>query len=137
MDLFFNSSAAAFLSNFAASDVAYDDVYYPSVEAAYQAAKTDNPELRKQFECASARTAKRLGKTLPLRAGWDSMKLSVMEDLIEQKFNSTPYYELLKGTGDTRLVHYCPWGDRFWGVDRKHIGLNHLGIIIMNRRALL
>lgn len=40
----------AFLSNFAPFSVFFEGVYYPSTENAYQAAKTTNLELRKEFE---------------------------------------------------------------------------------------
>lgn len=53
----------SFLSNFYPCNVIYDGMRYPSVEHAYQAAKTNNVSDRKYIACCeSAKAAKRFGK---------------------------------------------------------------------------
>ncbi len=128
--------AYRFLSNFWPAPVrlAGDRFLYPTVEHAYQAAKTD---LRYRAGVQSARTpadAKRQARALPLLPDWESRKLRVMEDLLRQKFSHPGLRRLLLATGDAELVEGNSWGDTFWGVCRGR-GQNHLGRLLMAIRA--
>lgn len=113
---------------------------YPSVEHAYQAAKTTDLEWRKRIRSAeSPGEAKRLGRQLPLRADWEKIKLDVMFSLVWQKFAcglGNPLPEKLLATGDAELIEGNWWGDTFWGVCRGK-GENHLGKILMEVRRIL
>src|SRR5882672_7467864 len=91
------------LSNFWPAPVVYDGIRYPSVEHAYVAAKTDQPELRVPLQRMLAGQAKRYGRTLPLREGWDDMRLTVMCDLLDQKFEPGYLRDNLLATGDEEL----------------------------------
>ncbi len=86
-----------FLSNFLKCDVAYDDLEYSSVEHAYQAAKTID-SLERYFikSCLTAGQAKRAGKKVTMRSDWEEIKLSVMEDLLRQKFAISGFKNSLK-----------------------------------------
>lgn len=130
-----------FLSNFyAPAEVVLDGVMYPTVEDAYQAAKTYNLSDRKRIEfVASPGQAKSLGRKLKLRPDWEQVKLGIMENLVMQKFSSNPYLKrLLLVTDEDYLQAGNTWGDRFWGVDLKcKIGENHLGRILMRVRGKL
>lgn len=103
-----------------------DDTRYPTVEHAYQASKTLNKDERMAIVRAKhAGDAKRLGKNLTLRPGWEDIKVAVMLKLLRQKFG----YGISKGgqihpdelsiklilTGDKDLVEGNNWGDEFWG----------------------
>jgi N-glycosidase YbiA len=126
-----------FLSNFYPCKVTLDDVEYPSVEHAYQAAKTLDIEQRKAFHkqpLPTAAESKKLGRKLKMRPDWDSVKLQVMEDLLVQKFAHADLLALLQETGDKQLVEGNYWGDDFWGVDNRKGGKNHLGKILMRIR---
>lgn len=121
------------LSNFWPAFVTLDGVRYPSVENAYQAAKTA-PENRSLFVNATPGGAKRLGRRCPVRPDWDDRKLAVMEDLIRQKFR--PGYRLaalLLQTKDAHIEEGNTWGDQFWGVC-EGVGTNNLGLILMRVR---
>jgi ribA/ribD-fused uncharacterized protein len=131
-----------FLSNFYPSIVNYcdevDDRDYPTVEHAYQAAKSE--QLKDRIKIAWLATpgeAKRQGQLLTLRQDWEKMRLTVMEHLVRQKFYK--HKELaskLLATGNEELVEGNTWGDRFWGrVDNN--GENHLGRILMKVREEL
>ena len=129
-----------FLSNFWPCRVWLDGDEYKSVEHAYQAAKTLDKEQR-QFirEAASPGQAKRRGNTVRIRKDWESVKLVIMSDLVEQKFiyNSILKSQLLS-TGDKLLQEGNRWGDTYWGVDlRTGQGSNHLGKILMRIRNKL
>lgn len=80
----------AFLSNFFASPVEFDGEIYPSVEAAYQAAKTFDYERRKLFKTMSAAQAKKEGRKNTMRPDWDSVKVLIMTLLVRDKFTRHP-----------------------------------------------
>lgn len=121
-----------FLSNFHPAVVVLDDVEYPTVEHAYQAAKTRDAAHRALIRAArTPGAAKRLGKTAPLRADWDGgARVDVMLDLVWQKFGRDDLRALLLATGDATLIEGNTWGDVFWGTCRG-VGSNLLGRILM------
>ncbi len=133
-----------FLSNFYPAWVSFDGDLYPTVEHAYQAAKTLDPSIRKHVRVAdSPGEAKRRGRKAPLRAGWEDAKLGVMLDLLRQKFARTagtvPFLEAwakLLATEDQELIEGNTWGDTFWGVCKGE-GENHLGRLLMQVRGEL
>src|SRR4051794_12014978 len=60
-----------FLSNFYPAQVEFEGMTYPSVEHAYQSAKTLDPAIRKQIAAApTAGEAKRLGRAQQVRPDW-------------------------------------------------------------------
>lgn len=127
-----------FLSNFYHCWVMLDGKYYPSVEHAYQAAKTLDPIEREKIKNASnPGTAKRLGRVCTHRSDWKKIKVDIMTDLVRQKFiRSHDLAEKLLSTGSEELVEGNTWGDTFWGVYRGR-GENHLGKILMQVRREL
>lgn len=127
-----------FLSNFQECSIIFEGETYNSTEAAYMAAKTTDPEERRQIrEAPSPAKAKALGRKVKLRADWEMVKLAVMEDLVRQKFYThPPLAKLLLDTGDSTLIEGNTWGDCFWGVC-DGAGHNHLGKILMKVRLEL
>ena len=125
----------AFLSNFYPSPVRLSGEHYPTVEHAFQAAKLHDRKLRKQIRFASTPgKAKRLGRQVPLRYGWEGMKLSVMEELLRQKFApSSDLWRKLQATSPSKLIEGNTWGDQFWGVCQSQ-GQNQLGRLLMKIR---
>src|SRR5664279_6361892 len=96
----------SFLSNFYPALIALDGEEYPSVEHAFQAAKTDDPEERRAIrETPSPVTAKHRGKRVALRSGWNELRFGVMETLVRQKFiRHSDLRERLLATGDAELI---------------------------------
>lgn len=127
-----------FCSNFYPSSVEMDGVTYRSIEHAFQAAKTLDPKLREVIRRqAKPGLAKKEGRKVPLRAGWDEMKVQVMRDLVRQKFNVHQVLkERLLATGDKHLEEKNTWGDDFWGT-YDGVGQNWLGKILMEIREEL
>jgi ribA/ribD-fused uncharacterized protein len=127
-----------FLSNFWPTSVTFDVVFYPTVEHAFQAAKTLDLRIRAEIrDCKTAADAKRLGRRAPLRPDWEKVKIPIMESLVRQKFApNTELAESLLATGNADLIEGNTWGDRFWGVCRGE-GENRLGKILMQVRAEL
>ena len=131
----------AFLSNFTPAYVRlWDDLKtYPSVENAYQAAKTFDMELRKPFLCCSPAESKKLGRKLQIRADWEDVKYSIMLHLVFQKFHGNQtLQDKLVATDGKYLEETNHWGDNIWGVDhRGDIGKNWLGMILMDVRKCM
>jgi len=109
-------------------------VEYPTVEHAFQAAKTTDAEKRAHIaQLPYAGQAKRAGRALALRPGWDDMRVRVMHRLVAQKFSDPSMRERLLATAPAELIEGNTWGDRFWGqVDG--VGENYLGRILMTVR---
>lgn len=122
------------LSNFWPVPVKYEGFNYPSVEHAYVAAKTDQAALRQKIAHMTPGSAKRYGRTLPLRKDWEEIKLGVMRNLLEQKFQPGYLRDRLMATNDRELIEGNAWGDTYWGVC-KGVGENHLGKLLMQIRT--
>ena len=127
-----------FLSNFYPASVTFDEVSYPTVEHAYQAAKTWRLDKRMWVRGQTTPgKAKWAGKALPLREDWEQVKLQIMEELVLCKFTKhVGLREKLSATGDAELVEGNNWGDIFWGICNG-AGGNHLGKILMKIREKL
>lgn len=123
-----------FLSNFYSAPVTYDGLTFQNNEAAFQAAKCINPELRKQFINLNPSEAKRSGRRVKLRSDWEQVKVGIMRDICKAKFEQNENLrQQLIATGSEPLEEGNTWGDRIWGtVDG--VGQNHLGKILMEIR---
>lgn len=136
MDILEFKGEYRWLSNFWPIEISFDGVSYPSVEHAYQAAKTA-PSQREPFRTGKARKAKLRGNSIPLRSDWELIKVSIMRTLLAEKFRiNSPLAELLINTAPGQLVEGNNWNDRFWGVCNGS-GRNMLGELLMQRRDFL
>lgn len=123
-----------FLSNFELAPVLWDGKIYPTVEHAYQAAKTLDHALREIIrKAASPGKAKRMARNISPRKDWDDIKLCVMLGLLRQKFSYADLASMLLETENQELVEGNTWGDIFWGVYEGH-GENNLGKLLMQVR---
>lgn len=123
-----------FLSNFYYSPVTYEGITYPTVEHAFQAAKTfDVTERRRISEMKTPGMAKRAGRRVLLRKDWEAVKFDIMKTLVTQKFEDEKLKQLLLDTGDEELVEGNTWHDTCWGVCNG-VGQNNLGKILMSVR---
>jgi len=128
-----------YLSNYhiCTNDVEFEGVLYPSSENAYQAAKTEDLELRKQFLNISPKESKQLGSKIEIRKDWDNIKMSVMYDILLSKFTRNTSIKLsLLNTKNKYLEETNWWGDVFWGVCENK-GRNELGHLLMLVRSKL
>lgn len=131
----FELPATRFLSNFFMCDVTRNHITYLSVEHAYQAAKATNDKDEAFVRYSgSPGQAKKRGRIITPRADWQDVKLSIMRELIIQKFTRHKHlgYDLLR-TAPHELIEGNTWGDTYWGVCRGQ-GLNHLGNLLMTTR---
>ena len=128
-----------FLSNFYPVPVTYGGLTYKNNEAAFQAQKCLDDEVKKQFTEYDAGKAKGVGRHVDLRPDWEEVKVGIMEEIVRAKFTQNEAMkQKLIATAGARLVEGNNWHDVFWGVDLKTgEGENHLGEILMKVRAEL
>jgi ribA/ribD-fused uncharacterized protein len=133
-----------FLSNFYEHPLTWDGADYPSGEAAYNAGKTLDPRRRAWIAAApSPGEAKRRGRRVPLRPGWDELhRYVVMQQVLAAKFSDPVLAERLLATGTACLIERNTWHDQIWGCcscprHQPVPGKNLLGQYLMRRRAQL
>ncbi len=127
-------------SNFHRCKIVMDCMEFPSVENAFQAAKTLRMWERKQFQFCSPAEAKRKGFHIQLREDWERAKVEVMRLLLKQKFApGTELHALLMSTKGMEICEGNTWHDNFWGAcrcgrcaDKPHG--NMLGKLLMELR---
>lgn len=125
----------SFLSNFYPTPIEMDGIVYPSLEHAFQAAKSDDQEYREYVsKLTSPGKAKRAGREVRLRENWDIIKKEVMLQLLMKKFSNPDLCLKLLATGDSVLIEGNWWKDTFWGVCNG-VGENHLGKLLMHVRS--
>ena len=125
----------SFLSNFYPVEITYHGICYPTVEHAFQAAKTSIvSESTWVLSADTPGQAKRRGRKVTLREDWGTVKLSVMEELLRLKFAIPSLLVALSTTEGRELVEGNTWNDTFWGVCRC-VGENHLGKLLMKIRS--
>lgn len=123
-----------FLSNFYVTDIPYEGLIYPSVEHAFQAAKSTNLSIRETIRCAETpAVAKRIGRLLTIREDWENVKCDIMLTLLRLKFNKEDLKIKLLSTEDAELIEGNCWGDIFWGQCNGQ-GQNILGVLLMKVR---
>lgn len=124
-----------FLSNFFPSPVVYDGIIFQNNEAAFQAQK--QPEIAEVFASLPLNKAKQTGRQVKLRPDWESVKDTIMEEIVRAKFSqNTHLRKKLIATGNAELIEGNHWGDTYWGVCFGK-GRNKLGEILMKIRAEL
>lgn len=121
-----------FLSNFWPCQIMFEGIIFPSVEHAYQAAKTLDMQKRKEMSQLTAGQAKRAGSNLELRPDWEEIKIPIMRELLQKKFADRMLRWKLRQTKG-ELIEGNTWGDTFWGICKGQ-GENHLGRLLMEIR---
>ena len=123
-----------FLSNFYEAPVKWKGITYKNNEAAFQSAKVLDKTLRKEFSNLDPSSAKRKGRQVKLRPGWDKIKFDIMYDICYEKFSQNEDLKIkLLNTGEEHLEEGNDWGDEIWGTV-KGKGQNLLGRILMEVR---
>jgi len=135
-----------FLSNFYPVSIKFEEITYPTVEHAYQAAKSKEFFFRRliaSLPASKAGLAKRRGNDIRLRSDWDKVQLDIMCQLLWYKFTQEPFKTKLLDTGDEIIVEGNYWHDNFWGncYCKKETcqieGQNLLGKFLMEIRSQL
>jgi len=130
----------AFLSNFYSSSFIVAGKEWPTVEHFFQAKKATSAAVQYDIRhIISPGVAKRIGRKVALRSGWETVKDSVMFFALVCKFSQNKWLlKKLLATGDAYLQEGNVWGDTYWWLDlRKGVGRNRLGEMLMEIRSIL
>lgn len=125
------------LSNYGTSVLRYNGATYKNSEAAYQAEKFEDPQVRWEFEQLPPEDAKKLAKLYQdqIREDWFKVNVQVMSDVVHAKFSQNEELKnMLVATFPHELVEGNTWNDCFWGIC-DGVGQNMLGRILMAERA--
>jgi predicted NAD-dependent protein-ADP-ribosyltransferase YbiA (DUF1768 family) len=147
-----------YLSNFYPVQIFFRGHWYPTVENAFQSQKDDDEFYQLQFrtsaeilyfhQCINGAhikfdhikiyeltpgQAKRAGRKCELKKDWEKIKVPLMDELVDIKFNNPILEKRLLQTDDAILIEGNTWDDQFWGVCGG-VGLNMLGKSIMKAR---
>lgn len=126
-----------FLSNFYRSPITWAGKTWPTVEHAYQAAKTSDPVVQEAIRVLELpNQAKRAGRYVQIRPDWEDVKVDLMMELVDIKFTQHPELkQRLLDTSDLYIEEGNTWRDTFWGVcPPGGSGKNFLGRILMSLR---
>ena len=133
----------AFLSNFHPARLEWEGIRYPTSEHAFNAGKTLDMDRRAWIASAGTpREAKRRGRSVELRPGWDErVRFDVMAEVLRAKFCTPGRVDALLSTGAAHLIEGNTWHDNVWGDCHcpkcAGKGQNHLGRLLMELRTEL
>jgi predicted NAD-dependent protein-ADP-ribosyltransferase YbiA (DUF1768 family) len=105
---------------------------FKSAESAFQACKCLDYETAKVFLELNGYDAKKLGRTVEMRADWHDVKVKVMKQVLRVKFSDPVLRAQLQNVQGI-IQEDNTWNDTFWGVC-NHKGKNVLGEILMEIR---
>jgi ribA/ribD-fused uncharacterized protein len=107
----------AFLSNFYDSPIVYNGLRYSNNETAFQAQKTLDENIKKEFTLLPPNLAKRKGRKISLRPDWEEVKDSIMYEICLEKFvysENVNLFKLLQDTEDEEIIEGNYWHDNYW-----------------------
>lgn len=106
---------------------------FPCSESAFQAAKCRNMKDMVQFQKLDGFAAKKAGQKVALRPDWETVKVTVMANVVKAKFDQHDDIRarLCSVTGE--ICEDNTWNDTFWGRCNGS-GRNNLGKILMRIR---
>lgn len=115
------------------ADTGRNMMTFPCSESAFQAAKCANPKDMLQFQRMDGFAAKRAGRKVTLRPDWETVKITVMANVVKAKFDQHDNIRkrLCGTTGE--ICEDNAWNDTFWGKCNGR-GSNNLGMILMGIR---
>lgn len=126
-----------FLGNDYLCDIVAFGFHFPSVDHAYQAAKSTSPVERYMVSTRpTALAAWQTGQGIKWPKGWELNRLKVMRELLKLKFHDMKLREKLLSTGGAELVHVNS-KDSWWGRSSyctPPMGGNRLGLMLMEVR---
>lgn len=126
-----------FLDNLYPAPVEWEGMVYCCVEAAFQASKTADLEVRRRFTKMPLTKIREKGNKIPASPQWEAEKREIMKQLVTLKFQADPQLvQKLKATGDTILIYgKLRNKDTYWGLDLySWEGKNELGHILTEVR---
>jgi len=115
-------------------DITVGGITYPTLEHAYQAAKTKDRGVKQQIaDTDSVREARRIGRSIQQNDGFD--REAAMEALQRLKYTDKDLGEMLARTGSDPIV--MEGYDGFWGTGDDGNGQDVMGGILQTIRTEL
>lgn len=122
--------------------IIYGDLFFHTVEHAFQASKTRDEMARRRIaQASSPAIARQISRMSQDRSDWEDVKLTIMETLLNKKFKKNlPLMKALVDTGGKIIMARNQDNDDFWGViwdanAEKWVGENYLGRLLMKVRG--
>lgn len=154
-----NQGPYGFLSNFHVAIFQLNGHNWPSVEHAYQAAKSTDLEVQRTIRCLETPgDTKQMGKTIERRVDWEEVvgtpalhamfsdRQGVVVELVKDHFmfqaltakfrQRRELRAALLLTGESDLVENSP-KDHYWGIGKNGTGQNKLGRMLQLVRSQL
>jgi ribA/ribD-fused uncharacterized protein len=112
-----------FLRNDYPATIVVDGLLFPTVEHAFQAAKTTDLAEKEAIRMApTANEAKKLGRHVQLVADWDTQRIDIMTSLVLRKFVEHIDLKIkLLMTGNQELIQGGTKKGDFWGENQGKI----------------
>lgn len=127
-------------SNFSKHPFTLTDLWYPTAEHAFQAAKFAGlPQFERIRRLRGGKDVARQARECRslVRSDWDEVKEDVMRQVLVAKFAAHESLRaLLSTTGDEPIEFASPM-DAYWGTGRDGSGLNRMGRLLEVVRDLL
>ena len=124
-------------SNFSPHPVVMDGKLWSTSEHYFQAQKFNDVAYQEKIRQAKTpRIAARMGRDLTkqIRLDWEAVKLSIMRDVICEKFKQhADIRHILISTGDAIIIEHTA-NDSYWGDGGDGSGKNMLGRILTQVR---
>lgn len=129
----------AILSSMYPCTIQSEELTFKCVESAFHAAKFDNYAIKTMLSTMDGYTAKTYAKARrnEVKDNWSAIKLDVMYDLVDRKFDDFTLSKRIVKIPDELFVEINTWGDIYWGVNSLGIGENHLGRILIGKKYRL
>lgn len=119
--------------------VVVNGMEFHTTEHGFMASKTLVLEIRQEIQAMPGPMQTKVywhDKRDQVREDWDEIRLTVMLDMLRQKFAYPELRAMLLATGDEELIEGNNWGDTFFGVDEEtDEGENWLGRLLMYVRT--
>ena len=136
--IFFYEHEFYIFSNYSSFMLEWKGTLYPTSEHAYHSEKFEDGQLKEQIKnCRSAHDSQKFANAhvAERRADWDSIKLSIMKQILHAKVAQHPYIKKKLIESDDRELIENSWRDDFWGWGPNKDGANHLGKLWMEVRS--
>lgn len=125
-----------FLSNFYPIEITFNGKKYKTAEHAFQAAKCVHENDAERVRNASTPAiAKSIGRRILLKPNWESIKFSIMLEILHIKFQNATMMAKPQETSGQQLEEQNTWHDTYYGMctcaRHKDKGMNILGQLLM------
>ena len=118
-----------FLANTFPNPIKYNGIIYICADSAFWAQRVKDENARKKFKRLSANEARKKALQAEPVENWDAIKISIMEDILIEKFKDPVLKKHLLATNKLSLINGNTYRDNYWGIYNGS-GKNRLGKLL-------